>query len=338
MLKASYSYEQILTDLSNKIYHPIYFLSGEEPYYLDKITDYIIKHVLTEEEKSFNQTILYGKETDAATITNTAKRFPMMANYQVVVVKEAQELKNIEDLIYYFGQPLKSTILVINFKYKKLDKRKKVFKVLKENSVFLETKKLYDDKIPGWISEQLKIKKYNIEPKAAVLITEFLGNDLQKIENELDKLIITLPSDIRIITPDHVERNIGISKDFNNFEFQKALIERNPVKANRIIMYFASNQKNHHIASTITHLYFFYSKVLTYHVLKDKTRQSVATSLKIHPFFVGDYEKAARAYSLGKVVRIISVLREYDMKSKGMGNISTGAEGLLKELTYKILH
>lgn len=338
MLKDSYSYEQILADLSNKIYHPIYFLSGEEPFYIDKITDYILKHVLTEEEKSFNQTILYGKETDAATITNTAKRFPMMANYHVVVVKEAQEVKNIGDLIYYFGDPLKSTILVINYKYKKLDKRKKVFKVLKENSVFLETKKLYDDKIPGWISEQLKKRNYNIEPKAAVILTEFLGNDLQKIANELEKLTITLPENVKIITPDHVERNIGISKDYNNFEFQKALIERNPVKANRIIMYFAANQKNHHIASTITHLYFFFSKVLTFHVLKDKTRQNVAAALKIHPYFVGDYEKAARVYSAGKVVRIISILREYDMKSKGMGNISTGADGLLKELTYKILH
>ena len=338
MQKAAYSYEQILTDLSNKIYHPIYFLSGEEPYYMDNITNYIIKHVLTEEEKSFNQTILYGKETDAATITNTAKRFPMMANYQVVVVKEAQEVKDIDKLIYYFGEPLKSTILVINFKYKKLDKRKKVFKVIKENAVFLDTKKLYDDKIPGWISERLKKKNYNIEPKAAVIITEFLGNDLQKIENELDKLIITLPENIKIITPDHVERNIGISKDYNNFELQKALIERNPVKANRIIMYFAANQKNHHIASTITTLYFFFAKVLIFHVLKDKTRQNVAAALKINPYFVGDYEKAARVYSAGKVVRIISTLREYDMKSKGMGNISTGADGLLKELTYKILH
>ncbi|MCK4923255.1 MAG: DNA polymerase III subunit delta [Bacteroidales bacterium] len=338
MQKTSYTYEQIMADLARKIYNPVYFLSGEEPYYIDKITDYIVKNVLKEEEKSFNQSILYGKETDAATIINTAKRYPMMANHQVVIVKEAQEVKNIENLIYYIGDPLPSTILVINYKYKTLDKRKKIYKAIKGSSVFLETKKLYDDKIPGWISTRLKSSDFRIEPKAAMLLTEFLGNDLLKIENELDKLTITLPENVKIITSDHIERNIGISKDYNNFELQNALIERNPVKTNRIIKYFASNQKNHHITQIITHLYFFFSKVLTYHVLKDKSRQNVAASLKIHPFFVSDYEKASRVFHVGKVVKIISILREYDMKSKGSGNISAGPEDLLMELTYKILH
>lgn len=338
MLKTSPSFDQIIKDLKNKIYHPIYFLSGEEPYYIDKISDYIINNTLKEEEKAFNQTISYGKETSAAQISNSAKRFPMMSNYQVVVVKEAQEVKDFDDLIYYFSSPLKSTILVINYKYKKLDKRKKTYKALKENAVFLETKKLYDDKIPDWISKSLQKKGYSIDTKAGMLLTEFLGNDLLKIENELDKLIITLPQGIKTISPDHVERNIGISKDYNNFELQKALIERKPLKANRIINYFASNQKKHHISQTITFLYFFYSKVLMYHVLKDKSQRNVAANLKIHPFFVNDYAQAARSYPAGKVVRIISILREYDMKSKGYGSISTDTSGLLKELIYKILH
>lgn len=327
-----------MANLNRKIYSPVYFLSGEEPYFIDKISDYIAKNVLKEEEKSFNQSVIYGKETDAAAITNLAKRYPMMSNHQVVIVKEAQEIKNIEELIYYIENPLKSTILVINYKYKKLDKRKKIYKAVQNNCVFLETKKLYDDKIPGWIVKKLESSNIKIEPKAAMLLTEFLGNDLLKIENELDKLKITLDENTSIITSDHIERNIGISKDYNNFELQKALVERNPVKTQRIIQYFASNQKNHHITQTITTLFFFFSKVLTYHVLKDKSRQNVASTLKINPYFVGDYEKAAKAYSAGKVVRIISTLREYDMKSKGTGNISAGPGDLLMELTYKILH
>ncbi|MCF8380227.1 MAG: DNA polymerase III subunit delta [Bacteroidales bacterium] len=338
MQKNSVSYNQIMADLSKKIYSPVYFLYGEEPYYIDKISDFISKNVLTEEEKSFNQTVLYGKDVDAAIITNTAKRYPMMANHQVVIVKEAQETRNFEDLIHYIGNPLPSTILVLNYKYKPLDGRKKIFKTLQENAVVLQTKKLYNDKIPGWISERLKSGNYQIEPKAAMLLTEFLGNDLLKIENELRKLIITLAANQKIITSDHIERNIGISKDFNIFELQNALVEKNPVKTQQIIKYFAANQKNHHITPTITNLYFFFAKILTLHVLKDKSRQSIAAALKINPYFVSDYEKAARSFPLGKVIKIISLLREYDMKSKGSGNVSAGPEDLLMELTYKILH
>jgi DNA polymerase-3 subunit delta len=338
MQKTKISFEQVIGDLKNKIYHPVYFLTGDEPYYIDKISDFIIDNVLTDEEKSFNQTILYGKETDGATITNVAKRFPMMANQQVVVVREAQETKNFDDLLYYFENPLKSTILVICYKYKELDKRKKAYKTIQQNTLYFESKKLYPDKIPGWISSLLKTKNYSIEPKAAVLLTEFLGNDLQKVENEIEKLILTLPENMKIITSDHIERNIGISKDYNIFEFQNALMNRDVLKANRIVQYFAANQKNHHITQIITNLYFYFTKILIYHVLKDKSKQNVASQLRVSPFFVPDYEKAARTFSLNKVVRIISYLREYDMKSKGYGNVSTDAEGLLKELTFKILH
>jgi len=338
MLKSAQSYEQILSDLKNKIYHPIYFLSGEEPYFIDRITEYASKHILTEEEKSFNQTIFYGKDVDAADISNASNRFPMMANHQVIIVKEAQEVKNFEDLVHYIQKPLKSTILIINYKYRSLDKRFKIYKALQETAIIFESKKLYDDKIPTWIVEYIKPKNYQIESKAAILLIEFLGNDLSKIANEIEKLIITLPDGMKIITPDHIEKNIGISKEYNNFELQNALIARNVVKANRIIRYFADNQKNHHISVTLTSLYYFFTKLLLYHSLKDKSRQNVAASLKIKPFFVSDYEKGARIYNINKVIRIISWLRDYDLKSKGFGNVSADAGDLLKELIYKILH
>lgn len=338
MLKSALSFEQIMTDLKNKIFHPIYFLTGDEPYYIDRITEFASKHILTEEEKSFNQTIMYGKDTDAAQITNTAKRFPMMANQQVVIVKEAQEVRNFDELVYYVQTPLKSTILILNYKYKSLDKRLKVYKALAENAVIFESKKLYDDKIPAWIAAHLKSQDYQIEPKAAALLTEFLGNELSRIANEIEKLLITLPDGMRIITADHIERNIGISKEYNNFELQNALVNKDTVKANRIIRYFADNQKNHHISQTITHLYFFFSKLLLYHVLKDKSRQNVAANLKIHPFFVTEYEKAGRIYNVRKTVLVISWLRDYDLRSKGYGSSSAEAGDLLKELIYKILH
>jgi len=338
MIKAEYTYEEMMSDLKNKIFHPIYFLTGPEPYFIDKITNYISENVLQEEEKSFNQTILYGKETSPETVINSAKRFPMMANHQVIIVKEAQEMDHFEKMIHYFEQPLGSTLLVINYKYKNIDKRTKLFKSIREKAVVFESKKLYDNKIPDFISKLLKPKGYQIEPKAAVLLTEFLGNDLSKIENELQKLILNIPEGTKIINSDQIERNIGISKEYNNFELQKALVDRDPLKANRIIRYFANNQKNNPIILTITSLYSFYSKILTYHVLKDKSRQNVAASLKVNPYFVQEYEKAARVYNARKVVNIISILREYDVKSKGFGRVSTNEGDLLKELIFKILH
>jgi len=332
------SIEQLYKDLKNKIYHPIYFLCGDEPYYIDKITEYIMQNVLTEAEKSFNQTVIYGKDTDAVVVTNTARRFPMMANYQLVVVKEAQDLKNFDDLIHYVKSPLKSTLLVINYKYKSLDKRKVIYKSLQENAVYYESKKLYDNKIPEWISNNLAKRNYKIEPKAAILLTEFLGNDLSKVSNELDKLIIVLNDNTKTITSQDIERNIGISKEYNNFELQNALRTKDVLKANQIINYFADNQKNNPIVVTLSLLYQFFSRILIYHSLADKSKNNVAASLKISPYFTSDYESAARVYSPSKVVQIISLLREYDLKSKGYGNVSTGPGDLLKELIFKILH
>lgn len=332
------TFEQIMGDLQKGSYHPIYFLHGDEPYYIDRITDYIVKNVLNEAEKSFNQTIVYGKDSDAGSVTGLARRFPMMASRQVVVVREAQEMKDFDELIHYAEKPLASTLLVLNFKHKKPDSRKKVFRALEKNGVVFESKKLYDNQVPGWISGYASARKYSIEPKAAALLTELLGSDLSKIVNEMEKLFIVMGPQQRNITPALVETHIGISKDFNQFELQNALGKKDVVKANRIIRYFSEDPRNHPLVVTLTFMYNFFSKLLIYHYTKDKSRQNLAATLKINPFFVKDYEIAARNYSATSLVGIISLLREYDMRSKGY-NGNTVPEGeLLRELIFKILH
>ncbi len=332
------TFEKILRDLKNKNYSPLYFLTGDEPYYIDKIADYITDNVLSDSEKTFNQVILYGKDTEIPEIINAAKRFPMMSKYQVVVVREAQNLDNINDLIYYTDNPLKSTILVINYKYKKLDKRIKLYKSVIDNGILFESKKLFENQVAEWINSFLDDRGYKIEPSASVLLIEYLGNDLSKIANELEKLIISLNARVKTINSTVIENNIGISKDFNNFELQKALIEKDSLKANRIINYFDKNQKNNPITLTISSLYYFFVRILTYHSLKDKSSKNVISALKISPYFVPDYQTAARVYPPGKVEQVISILREYDLKSKGVGNLTTSPGSLLKELIYKILH
>jgi DNA polymerase III subunit delta len=330
--------EQILTGLKNKDYKPIYFLSGDEPYYIDLITKYIMDNVLSEAEKSFNQTVLYGKDNEIAAVINAAKRYPMMASHQVVIVKEAQHIRNIDDLVYYAKSPLMSTLLVINYKYKKLDKRKSLYKTIVEKGLFFESNKLYDNQLPDWITVYLSRKGIKIQPEASILLTEFLGSDLGKIVNELDKLAVIIAGKSQVITTDTIEKNIGISKEYNNFELQNALVKRDILKANRIINYFGQNQKSNPIIVTITMLFSFFSKLLAYHSSKDKSKNSIAAVLKINPYFVKDYQMAAREYSLLKTIQIISLLREYDVKSKGMGSLSTSPGDLLKELVFKILH
>jgi len=331
--------EQIVRDLKKKVYHPVYFLTGDEPYYIDQISNYIQENVLNETEKTFNQTIVYGKDSDAIAVINAAKRFPMMSEHQVVIVKEAQELKDIDSLIHYVEQPLSSTILVLNYKYKKPDKRKKVFKSILKHSAYFTSKKLYDNQVPGWISTYLSKKGIEIDHKSSALLTEFLGSDLAKISNELDKLIITLEDGNKKITPAHIEKNIGISKDYNNFELQKAVGMRDVLKANRIINYFAENQKNYPIVLTVNSLYTFFSKVLIYYWVKDKSQDNVARELGIRSsFFVKDYVEAANRYNANQVIRIISILREYDLKSKGFKGVVMSPGDLLKEMVFKILH
>jgi len=332
------SYEQLIGDLKNKSYKPVYFLWGDEPYYIDLVTSYITKHVLSEAEQSFNQSILYGKDSEAAQVSDLARRFPMMASHQVVILKEAQEMKSLGDLLAYVEQPQPSTLLVINYKYKKPDKRQKLFKVLEKNSVWFESKKLYENQVPGWISAYASKRDFRIEPKAAALLTEFLGSDLSKIANELEKLIVAIGKPGATITPADVEKHIGFSKDFNQFELQSALGNRDVVKAARIVNYFAENERKYPMALTTVSLYFFFSKLLLFHYTKDKSRPNLASVLKVNPFFVKDYETAARQYPAGKLVEIISLLRTYDMRSKGWDGNSTSGGELTRELVFKILH
>lgn len=331
------SYDQILSDLRNKIYYPVYFLAGEEPYFIDMISDYIEDHVLSDTEKEFNQTVIYGRDTEVLSIISTARRYPMMANYQVVIVKEAQSIQKIEELAPYIENPLNSTLLVINYKYKKADRRKSFYKKIEKKGVLFESKKLYDNHIPGWISNYLGQRGYSITPKAGAMLAEYLGTDLGKIVNEINKLVLNIPekSEINDVI---IEQNIGISKDFNVFELQNAIGSRDVLKANRIINYFAANPKENPLVKTATILNGFFSKLLVYYQLKNKSRNIAASALGINSFFVKDYEIAAKNYTMNQVVRIIGYLREYDLKSKGVNNASMTDGELMRELLFKILH
>lgn len=338
---------QLLSDLKKKVYHPVYFLAGEEPYFIDLISNYIEKNVLDSNEKEFNQTVLYGRDTDVLTILGAAKRFPMMSNYQVVIVKEAQNIKDLvgrekddkskAPFLTYLENPQKSTILVICYKYKTIDKRTSLAKAITKNAILFESKKLYDNQVPDWINGYLKNKEYTVGPRESMLLTEYLGTDLSKISNELDKLMISIPPKSEI-TVEHIQNNIGISKDYNVFELHNALGKKDILKANQIIHYFAANPKDHPLVVTISSLYGFFSKLLRYNLLTDKSRNNAAAALGVHPFFVGDYEKAGRNFNLQKLKAIFSYLREYDLKSKGMDNVTTSEGELLKELVFKVLH
>lgn len=330
--------ETILSDLKNRIFKPVYFLAGEEPYFIDIISDYIEDKVLSEADKAFNQIIIYGDDTNIAAIIDTARRFPMMSSHQVVIIKEAQSLKKIEDLTSYLDAPLRSTILVFCYKYKSLDKRTKLYKLLESSAVYFESPKFRDYQIPAWIENYLMKRGIKTEPAASAMLTEYLGCDLHKIANELEKLIITLPAGKPVITNALIEKNIGISKDYNNFELQKAVGEKNILKANMIARYFGDNSKDNPLTLTIASLFSFFSKLLTYHYLADKSKNNVAATLKVNPFFVKDYESAAIKYNARRTVQIISLLRTFDMKSKGYGDAGTEAGDLLKELIYRILH
>ena len=332
------TYEEIISDLRNRIFKPVYFLAGEEPYYIDLITEYIQEKVLPEDEKAFNQIILYGDDTNIAAIIDTARRFPMMSSHQVLIIKEAQSLKKIEDLVVYLEKPLLSTILVFSYKYKTIDKRTKLYKTLESHGVYFESARIRDYLIPAWIERYLMVKDIKTDPSASAMLTEYLGTDLHKIVNELDKLIITLPAGKPVITTSLIEKNIGISKDYNNFELQKAIGEKNILKANMIVHYFANNPKDNPITLSVASLFGFFSKLLTFHYLTDKSRNNVAAALKVNPFFVKEYENSATKYNVSKTVQIISLLRTYDMKSKGFNDPGTDPGDLLKELVFRILH
>lgn len=336
---------EIIKDLQQKKYKPVYLLHGEESYYIDLIGDYIEQNVLSEAEKGFNQTVLYGKDTDVMTMLGAAKRYPMMSDFQVVLVKEAQDMKwgaedadkkGINPLLNYLENPLPSTILIFCYKHGKFDKRKKTFRAIEKNGVVFESASLYDNKVPAWIESFIGQKGYKINQQAALMLAEYLGNDLSKIANELEKLMLNVAAGAEI-TLKHIQDNIGISKEYNVFELQAALAQKNAFKANQIINYFEANPKANPIVLVLGNLNNYFGKVLTYHYVKDKSPQNLARELGVSPYFVKDYEQAARSYSYGKTMQIISYLREYDVKSKGVeSNADHG--GLMKELIFKILH
>lgn len=328
----------LVTDIKKGQVKPIYFLMGEEAYYIDKLSDFIEDTILDEAEKGFNQIVLYGRDVTIDDIVSNAKRYPMMADRQVVIVKEAQDLsRSIEKLASYAENPQPTTVLVVNYKYKKIDKRKALYKAInKHGGVVFESKKLYDNQVPDWIRRVLKGDGYDISPKAAQMLVEFLGTDLSKVNNELNKLKIVLPQGTQI-TPEHVEENIGISKDFNNFELRKAVGERNIVKAHQIAKYFADNPKDNPMVVTVALLFNFFSQLLHLHGMTDKNPRSVASALRVNPYFVNEYLTAARNYPMKKVSAVVALLREFDVKSKGVGANAVPQGDLLRELLVRIM-
>ncbi|WP_396153331.1 DNA polymerase III subunit delta [Flavobacterium sp.] len=328
---------KIVNDIKSKNYKPIYFLCGEETYYIDRISDLIESSVLTEDEKSFNQVVLYGRDTTVEEIVSTAKRFPMMADFQVVIVKEAQNLsKTFEKFESYALNPQLTTILVFAYRDKP-DGRKKIFKTIKDKGVWFESKKLYDNQVPDWIVKVLKGQNYGIEPKAAAMLAEFLGTDLAKINNELEKLKIVFPEG-HIFTPKNIEENIGFSKDYNVFELKSALATRNQQKAYTIIHNFAANPKDNPIVVVSGQMFTFFAQLLQYHGLKDKSKFNAAKALGVNPFFMDEYATASKNYPMRKVSQIIEIIRDMDVKSKGVGSGSMKEADILKELVYKIFN
>lgn len=349
---------QIVLDLKRRIFKPIYFLSGEEPYYIDQISDYIENNVLEINDREFNQNVVYGKDVDLSAVLALAKQFPMMSEYHVVIVREAQNIKELnknstgdessvsekstvnsasQQFLHYINNPQPTTILVFCYKYKKLDKRSSIAKALQKQAVYFESAKLYDNQLPEWISNYIKDINYKVAPTVPAMLAEFLGNDLGKIVNEINKLVINLPEGSEITTA-LVHDNVGISKDFNVFELQEALGKKDILKANRIVNYFADNEKEHPAVMVLSSLYGYFSKLLKYHFLPDKSKFAAASALGVNAFFVEGYARAASNYSTAKLKYIFACLKECDLKSKGVDNPSIDSGELLKELIFKILH
>ena len=331
------NYKEILSSIKKNKLHPIYFLVGDESYYIDKISDKFSKNILSVEQQAFNLVTLYGKDVSTDQIIMESKQFPIGAEYRIVIVKEGQHIKDIDKLQSYIENPQKSTVLVISYKNKSIDKRKKFGRELANKCIIFESKKLYDDKIPSWILSYISEQGYSIANDAIAILTEYLGSDLSKIANELEKLMLVVKREEQITTKT-IEQHIGISKDYNIFELQNALGNKNIKKANQIINYFSANTKNYHIVPVLSSLFSFFQKVMIYHFLKDKSLNSVANKLKINPFFVSQYQIAAKNYNKKKLFFIFKNLKEYDLRSKGINNKSTDQRGLLKELIFKILH
>lgn len=338
---------EIIKEIKSRKFRPLYLFHGEESYYIDKLCDLIEGAVLNESEKSFNQTILYGRDTDVISVLNTAKRFPMMADHQLLIVKEAQDMKWAKEadsskapdpLLSYLENPLKSTVLVFCYKHGKFDKRKKTYKAIEKNGLVFESATIYENKVPAWIEDFVREHAYRINPRAAALIAEYLGNDLSRIANELEKLMLNIEKGTEIGI-DQVQKNIGISKEYNVFELQDALAKKDVLKANRIVNYFGSNPKANPIQMVLGALNTWFTKILKYHYISDRSPQNLAKELGVNPYFVKDYELAAKSFHTSKTFEIIGYLRQYDLRTKGVdSSANTSDQDLLKELVFKILH
>lgn len=336
-------YTEIVKEINQGTFSPIYFLQGEETFFIDNIIHLIEKNALDESQKSFNELILYGKDTTLTDIIGAARRYPMMGERQVVIVKEAQEIKEWkkEDkqtlVINYLENPLPSTILVFGHKYKSIDKRTKLGKALEKHSVFLNAKKMYDDKIPDWIRGYCSGRGVKIDEQAVMMLSENIGNNLQRLANEVEKLLLNIKSG-ESITAQMIQKYVGISKDYNIFELQKCLGTLNKQKAHKIADYFAANPSNNPLVLTIYSLFSYFSKLLMIHHASDKSDRNIASLIGVNPFFVKEYMLAARNYPVGKVVQNIKHLHDADLQSKGIG-FATKKEGpVLTELVYKLMN
>ncbi|MBQ9339867.1 MAG: DNA polymerase III subunit delta [Paludibacteraceae bacterium] len=340
------TYEQILSDLKHEKYAPVYLFYGDEPYYISKLGEYMEKYVLDDAAKSFDQQVFYGKDlSDISPVINAARRFPMMGDRQMIILKEAQMLKKWENFQLYWKNPMQSTILVVCYKGKP-DKRLLAFKDIEKSCTVLESAPLREYEVGRWILDYIRqwnataaaTNQVKIDEKVVQVLAESLGTDLTRITMELQKLVNGRPEGVNVIDADLVQRNIGISKDYNTFELQDAFVKKDILKANRITQYFAANKKDHAIQKELAMVFSFFSNLMIYHYLSQKDERSVAQALGISPYFAKNYAAAARQYNAGKTFKIIGYIRETDARSKGIDNISADDSDLWKELVYKIMH
>ncbi|MFT4033735.1 MAG: DNA polymerase III subunit delta [Siphonobacter sp.] len=336
------TYESVWKDLKKNQFAPIYLLAGDEPFYIDQVTNYLEDHVIPVAGRDFNQFVLYGKDINIGTLLSHAKRFPMLSDYQLVLVKEAQNIQGLDTkdsvrfLEDYCQNPVPSTVLVLSFK-NPVDERRAWVKAIDKRGIYMQSKKLYDNKLPDWIAGYCHERGVKISPNALRMLADFIGNDLKRLANELDKILLNLKVD-EAIQADTIERFVGVNREFNNFELQKAIIQRDIVRANRIAQVFAQNPKDNPIQPTLTILFNFFSKLLLVHATSDKSERNLANLLGVNPYFVKDYTQALQNYTLDKTILVISYLRETDAYSKGVDTGSMDEESILKYLIFKILH
>lgn len=337
------SAESVLKDLQAGKIAPVYFLQGEEPYYIDLLSNYVENQLLRPEERGFNLTVVYGRDTNMQGILNTARRFPVMAQRQVVLVKEAQDMsdwnteKAKEMLLRYVEKPVPSTLLMFCYKYKKLDARTQLAKALAKNAVVIETKKLYDNQLAGWAKQYFQAKGFQSSDKANAMLAEFIGNDLSRMSNEIDKLLINFSDKHITITDEEVARYVGISKEYNSFELQSAIARRDILKANKIVNHFAANPKNNPAIPVIALLFGYFTKLLLVHESPDKSKQAIAGLLGINPYFAEEYIAAARMYTREKAIQAVHLIYQADCRAKGID--STMEDGdILRELVFGLLH